>query len=86
MTVAIRNTWEHFAHGADVGIRGIGPTKEAAFQQIALGLTSVITDLERIDATIVDPPDHHSGCKAERLATVLALRRDRPSLMAIRGD
>jgi tRNA nucleotidyltransferase (CCA-adding enzyme) len=43
--VAIRTAWEHFAHGADIGIRGIGPTKEAAFQQIALGLTSVVTDL-----------------------------------------
>jgi len=36
--------WEHFAHGADIGIRGIGPTKAAAFEQIALALTSVITD------------------------------------------
>ena len=48
MPVALRNTWEHFAHGADIGIRGIGPTKEAAFQQIALALTSVITDLESV--------------------------------------
>jgi tRNA nucleotidyltransferase (CCA-adding enzyme) len=46
--VAIRNTWEHFGHGADIGIRGIGPTKEAAFQQIALALTSVITDLKSV--------------------------------------
>ncbi len=44
MTVGIRNTWEHFAHGADVGIRGVGPTEEAAFVQIALALTGVITD------------------------------------------
>ena len=46
--VALRNTWEHFAHGADIGIRGIGPTKQAAFEQIALALTSVITDLESV--------------------------------------
>jgi SHS2 domain-containing protein len=45
---AIRNTWEHFAHGADIGVRGIGPTKEAAFQQIALALTSVIADLTSV--------------------------------------
>jgi hypothetical protein len=32
VTVALRTAWEHFAHGADIGIRGIGPTKEAAFQ------------------------------------------------------
>lgn len=48
MAVAIRNAWEHFAHGADIGIRGIGPTKEAAFQQIALALTSVVTDLNSV--------------------------------------
>ena len=48
MIVTIRTAWEHFAHGADIGIRGIGPTKEAAFQQIALALTSVVTDLESV--------------------------------------
>ena len=48
MSVAIRNTWEHFAHGADIGVRGIGPTKEAAFEQIALALTGVITDLTSV--------------------------------------
>jgi tRNA nucleotidyltransferase (CCA-adding enzyme) len=48
VAVAVRSTWEHFAHGADIGIRGIGPTKEAAFQQIALALTSVITDLKSV--------------------------------------
>ena len=46
--MAIRNTWEHFAHGADVGVRGIGPTKAAAFEQIALALTAVVTDLESV--------------------------------------
>lgn len=40
--------WEHFEHGADIGIRGTGPTKEAAFQQIALALTSVVTDLHSV--------------------------------------
>lgn len=48
MTVAIRTAWEHFPHGADVGVRGAGPTKEAAFQQIALALTSVVTDLNSV--------------------------------------
>ncbi len=36
--------WEHFEHGADVGVRGIGPTKEEAFRQAALALTAVVTD------------------------------------------
>ena len=36
--------WEHFEHGADIGIRGTGPTREAAFEQAALALTGVLTD------------------------------------------
>ena len=40
--------WEHFDHGADIGVRGVGPTKEAAFEQIALALTGVITDPARV--------------------------------------
>jgi tRNA nucleotidyltransferase (CCA-adding enzyme) len=40
---AVRN-WEHFPHQADMGIRGIGSTKETAFEAAALALTAVITD------------------------------------------
>ncbi len=36
--------WEHFPHGADIGIRGVGPTVAAAFEQAALALTAVLTD------------------------------------------
>lgn len=36
--------WEHFPHGADVGVRGLGTTKAEAFEQAALALTAVITD------------------------------------------
>lgn len=36
--------WDHFSHGADVGVRGIGETREAAFEQAALALTAVIAD------------------------------------------
>ena len=36
--------WEHFAHGADIGVRGIGASKAAAFEQAALALTAVVTD------------------------------------------
>ena len=36
--------WEHFPHGADIGVRGIGPTRSAAFEQAALALTAAITD------------------------------------------
>lgn len=40
----LQGSWEHFPHGADIGIRGIGPTKEAAFEGAALALTAVLTD------------------------------------------
>jgi tRNA nucleotidyltransferase (CCA-adding enzyme) len=40
--------WEHFPHEADIGVRGIGSTKEAAFEQAGLALTAVITDLASV--------------------------------------
>lgn len=46
--VPARARWEHFAHGADIGIRGIGPSREEAFAQIAIALTAVITDPELV--------------------------------------
>lgn len=48
LTQAGTARWEHFAHGADIGVRGIGATKEAAFGQAALALSAVITDLTRV--------------------------------------
>lgn len=36
--------WEHFPHGADIGVRGIGRTRDEAFEQAALALTAVMTD------------------------------------------
>ncbi len=40
----IEQRWEHFPHGADIGVRGIGASKEEAFEQAALALTAVMTD------------------------------------------
>lgn len=40
--------WEHFDHGADIGVRGLGPTKAAAFEQAALALTAVIVDPDSV--------------------------------------
>ena len=40
--------WEHFPHQADIGIRGLGSTKEQAFEQVALALTAVITDIDKV--------------------------------------
>lgn len=36
--------WEHFEHRADIGVRGIGATLAAAFEQAALALTAAVTD------------------------------------------
>ncbi len=36
--------WEHFPHDADMGVRGIGDSKEKAFEQAAVALTAVIAE------------------------------------------
>jgi tRNA nucleotidyltransferase (CCA-adding enzyme) len=40
--------WEHYEHEADIGVRGVAATKSAAFEQAALALTAVITDLDTV--------------------------------------
>lgn len=40
--------WEHFPHQADIGVRGFGANIEQAFEQAALALTAVITDVEKV--------------------------------------
>lgn len=36
--------WEHFHHGADIGVRGLGATLEEAYGEAALALTAVVAD------------------------------------------
>lgn len=36
--------WGHFRHGADVGVRGVGATRDEAFEQVALALTAVVAN------------------------------------------
>ncbi len=43
-TGTVKKHWEHFAHDADIGVRGVGASKEDAFEQAAVALTAVITD------------------------------------------
>ena len=40
--------WELYSHPSDIGVRGFGPTREAAFAQAAMALTAVITDLQKV--------------------------------------
>lgn len=35
--------WEHFQHGADIGVRGLGDTPAEAFAAAATALTAVVT-------------------------------------------
>ena len=41
--------WEHFAHVADIGVRGFGPTMGSAFEQAAMAMTAAVTDLDAIE-------------------------------------
>ncbi len=55
--------WEHFPHDADIGIRGYGSSVAEAFEQTALALSAVLTDIATITPhTAVDikasAPDH----------------------------
>ncbi len=42
--------WEHYHHGADIGVRGLGRTLEEAFAQTGLALTAVITPPQSVVA------------------------------------
>jgi len=54
--------WEHFEHGADIGVRGIGATVDRAFEQAGLALTAAVvepasvSDRRRVDIDR-DAPD-----------------------------
>ncbi len=47
--------WEHFSHQADIGIRGIGESMAAAFEEAAAAMTAVITEPESISPSRVVP-------------------------------
>lgn len=47
---AVKARWEHYAHGADIGVRGIGRSMAEAFEQAAVALAGVITDPSRVEA------------------------------------
>jgi tRNA nucleotidyltransferase (CCA-adding enzyme) len=42
--------WELLPHGADIGVRGIGSSKEEAFEQAAVALTAVVTAPNAVEA------------------------------------
>ena len=46
------NHWEHFEHGADIGVRGVATSLSKAFEQAAIAMTAVITDPQCVTATV----------------------------------
>lgn len=44
----LRDCWEHFPHGADIGVRGIGSTRERAFAEAARAMTAIVTEPDRV--------------------------------------
>lgn len=50
--------WEHFPHGADIGVRGRGATMAEAFEQVALAMSAIVSDpgtvghAERVDLSV----------------------------------
>lgn len=55
--------WEHFEHGADIGVRGRADTLSEAFAQAAIALTAVITKPDAVAAVesvsvACSAPDH----------------------------
>jgi len=44
----VEQGWQHFEHGADIGVRGNGASKAQAFEQAAMALTAVITDPSQV--------------------------------------
>lgn len=64
----MRAHWEHFEHGADIGVRGFGASVAEAFEQAALALTAVITD-----PSTVRPLEHvEVSCEAPDNELLLA--------------
>ena len=41
--------WQHFEHKADMGVRGFGNEPTEAFEQAALAMSAIITDLSLIE-------------------------------------
>jgi SHS2 domain-containing protein len=41
--------WEHFEHQADIGVRGSGTTQAQAFEQAALAMYAIVSDLSSIE-------------------------------------
>jgi tRNA nucleotidyltransferase (CCA-adding enzyme) len=41
--------WQHFDHDADIGVRGSGASLSEAFEQAALALTAIVTQINLVE-------------------------------------
>jgi SHS2 domain-containing protein len=41
--------WEHFSHQADIGIKATADSISKAFEDAALALTAIVTELKKVD-------------------------------------
>ena len=85
--------WEHFPHGADVGVRGFGASKADAFVQAALAMTAVIADPATVEpreavAVQCEAPDEELLLAAwlNSLVYEMATRKMLFSRFAVRFD
>jgi SHS2 domain-containing protein len=44
--------WQHFDHGADIGVHGSGPSLATALEEAAVALTAVVTDPATVAADV----------------------------------
>lgn len=47
----MKRGWEHYAHEADMGVRGLGASTAEAFEQAALAMTAIVTDPRAVAAS-----------------------------------
>ena len=60
--------WEHFAHQADIGVRGRGDSKSEAFAHAAVAMTAVIVDPESVHP--LESVDIECDCPDDELLLV----------------
>ena len=78
MTTGVAH-WEHFAHQAEVGVRGVGETLDQAFEQVGLALTAVITDPSAVhptQAVVIECEATRASLLLENWLSQLALEMD----------
>jgi SHS2 domain-containing protein len=59
--------WEHFEHKADMGVRGFGDSPAQSFEQAAMAMTAIITDISLVQ------PQHSIDIRCDETDPALLL-------------